>query len=250
MDAPAALDARIRAAGLEPARMPRHVAIIMDGNGRWARARERERAYGHERGADTVKLVTEESVRLGLERLTLFAFSSENWKRPQREIDALLGLLEHYLAAQLPTMQEHGVRLSTIGRLAQLPVRTRTQVEDAVAATAANRTMDLCLALSYGGRDEIVDACRAMARAIRAGELDPETIDQTTVDAHLYAPGAPDVDLLIRTAGEERVSNFLLWQAHYAEYVFADPYWPDFTVADYHAALLAYQRRERRFGKI
>jgi undecaprenyl diphosphate synthase len=239
-----------RAAGLDPHGMPRHVAIIMDGNGRWAKARTWDRTRGHQQGAEVVRTITTESVKLGIDRLTLYAFSSENWIRPQREIDYLMSLLDKFLIGELPTLMENDVRLEAIGSLHRLPAQVRATLERTIAAAAGNRTMTLSLALSYGGRDELTDACRAIAAEVAAGRLAPNEITQETVQAHLYAPRAEDVDLVIRTAGEQRLSNFLPWQATYAEYVSVAPLWPDFTIAAYHGALAEYQSRERRFGGV
>ena len=240
--------ARASAAGLDAARLPRHVAIIMDGNGRWATARKQDRTRGHEQGAMVVRAITTASVKLGIARLTLYAFSSENWSRPQLEVDFLMGLLERFLEGELATLMENGVRLEAIGSLERLPAAVRSTLERIIRTTSANSAMTLCLALSYGGRDELVDACRAIAALVAAGRLDAGQITASTLQAHLYAPAASDVDVVIRTAGEMRLSNFLIWQATYAEYVSVAPLWPDFSVSDYHAALAEYQRRERRFG--
>lgn len=239
-----------RAAGLDPQRMPRHVAIIMDGNGRWAKARTWDRTRGHQQGAEVVRAITTESVKLGIERLTLYAFSSENWIRPQHEIDFLMSLLDKFLIGELPTLMDNDVRLEAIGSLQRLPANVRATLDRIITATAGNRTMVLSLALSYGGRDELTDACRAIAAEVAAGRIAPNEITQETVQAHLYAPRAEDVDVVIRTAGEQRLSNFLPWQATYAEYVSVAPLWPDFTVSAYHAALAEYQSRERRFGGV
>ena len=246
----AARAAAISAAALDPQRMPRHVAIVMDGNGRWARSRGWARTRGHRSGADVVRAITTQSVRLGIERLTLYAFSSENWSRPEREVRFLMRLLEDYLEGELPTLRENGVRLKAIGRLDRLPARVRDRLESVLAATADHRNMELCLALSYGGREELVDACRALARRAAAGTLDPEAIDEAAVGGALYDPTAPDVDLVIRTAGEQRLSGFLPWQAIYAEYVSAPQLWPDYSVEDYHASLREFQARDRRFGRV
>ncbi len=237
-----------RAAGLDPARLPRHLALIMDGNGRWARKRGWERFLGHRRGATTVRDVTTECVHLGMQRLTLYAFSSENWSRPQREISVLMDLLTDYLRSELPVMHEHNVRLQAIGRLERLPTEVRSALEAALAATAGNTGMVLCLALSYGGRDELVDACRALAERAARGELAPAAIDAGTVRAALY--DGMDVDLVIRTAGEQRISNFLPWQAAYAEFVSCPVLWPDFTLDDLRTSLREFQGRERRFGAV
>ena len=250
MTTAAVLDPAVHArhAGLDPARLPRHLAVIMDGNGRWAKQRGWERFLGHRRGTTTVRDVTTECVHLGLERLTLYAFSSENWSRPRREVDVLMELLREFLRGELPTMHEHNVRLQAIGRLDRLPPAVRSELDASLAATAGNTGMVLCLALSYGGRDELVDACRSLAARVARGELAPEAIDAAAVQGALYA--AQDVDLLIRTAGEQRVSNFLPWQAAYAEFVTCAALWPDFTVEDLHSGLREYQGRERRFGKV
>ncbi len=238
--------AHARTCGLDPAQLPRHLALIMDGNGRWAKKRGWERFLGHRRGVSTVRDVTTECAHLGIQRLTLYAFSSENWNRPRREVEVLMELLTSFLRSEVPTMQEHNVRLQAIGRLERLPPAVRSALDEALAATAANTGMVLCLALSYGGRDELVDACRTLAaRAVR-GELDPAAIDADTVQGALYA--GQDVDLLIRTAGEQRISNFLPWQAAYAEFVTCAALWPDFTLDDLRSGLRAYAARERRFG--
>ncbi len=242
--------AHARATGLDPARLPRHVAIIMDGNGRWAKARAWERIRGHRQGADVVRAITTESVTLGIARLTLYAFSSENWARPQREVDYLMTLLEEFLRGELATLMANGVRLEAIGQLARLPLRVRAALDEVRAATADNRAMVLCLALSYGGRDELVDACRAIAADAAAGRLAPEAVDAAAVQARLYAPHAEDVDVVIRTAGEMRLSNFLTWHATYAEYISVPELWPEFGIAPYHTALREFQGRERRFGGV
>ena len=239
-----------RAAGVDPTRMPRHVAIIMDGNGRWAKARTWDRTRGHQQGAEVVRTITTESVKLGIDRLTLYAFSSENWIRPQHEIDYLMSLLDRFLIGELPTLMDNDVRLEAIGNLHRLPTNVRETLDRTITATAGNRSMVLSLALSYGGRDELTDACRAIAAEVAAGRIAPNEITQETIQAYLYAPHAEDVDLVIRTAGEQRMSNFLPWQATYAEYVSVAPLWPDFGIPAYHDALREYQARERRFGGV
>lgn len=237
-----------RAAGLDPARLPRHVALIMDGNGRWAKRRGWERFLGHRHGADTLRTITSECVRLGIPRLTVYAFSSENWRRPQREIAFLMDLLAEFLRSEIPRMQENGVRLRAIGQLHRLPAHVRAALDEALRATAANPGAELTLALSYGGRDELVDACRALAAQAARGEISPDAIDAEALRGALYIPH--EVDVVIRTAGESRVSNFLPWQAAYAEFVTCPALWPDFTVADFRRCLLEYQGRERRFGLV
>ncbi len=243
-----------RGAGLDPARLPRHVAIIMDGNGRWAQAHGWERTRGHEQGAEVVRAITTESVRLGIARLTLYAFSSENWSRPPAEVAVLMGLLDRFLELELPTLQENGVRLTAIGRLDRLPGDVRRRLDATIAATRDNPNTILSLALSYGGRDELVDACRALAADVAAGRLHPEQIDDAALQARLYAgrcpKGADDVDVVIRTAGEHRLSNFLPWQANYAEYVSVPWHWPELSVERFHHALREYQSRDRRFGGV
>jgi undecaprenyl diphosphate synthase len=238
----------VHAAGLDPARLPRHVGIIMDGNGRWARSRGWERVLGHRRGVDAVRAVATESATLGIQRLTLYAFSSENWSRPATEIAVLMALLRDFLIAEEATLHQHRIRLDAIGHLARLPTEVRTELHRVRTATAGYDGLTLVLALSYGGRDELADAARAIAIRAAAGTIDPATIDSTTIQAHLYAPTAPDLDLVIRTAGEHRLSNFLPWQAVYAEYVTTPLCWPDMTGPAFHACLRDYQGRDRRFG--
>ena len=234
--------------GLNVARMPKHVAIIMDGNGRWARKRGWIRTRGHRQGADVVRMVTTESVKLGVEHLTLYCFSSENWCRPETEINYLMKLLEEFLRAELQTLQDNGVQLKAIGRLYRLPERIRQTLEHCIAETANNDRMTLHLALSYGGRDELLDACQAIAHKVKAGNLEPDAVNEAVIEEHLYTAGSPDVDLLIRTAGEQRISNFLPWQSVYAEFVSVSCYWPEFTRDQYLDALKEFQSRERRFG--
>ena len=233
----------IREAGLDPARMPVHVAMIMDGNGRWARRRGFLRPQGHRQGALTVRMATTESVRLGIRYLTLYAFSSENWARPACEVTALMSLLKEFLISEWSTLESNQVRLRAIGRIDRLPGDVRAVLDQMMAASAGFQRMDLTLALSYGGREEIVDACRALVGR------PSESIDEVTIQGALYAPDLPDVDVVIRTAGEERMSNFLPWQTVYAEFVAAPMTWPEFSPQDYHAALAEFQSRQRRFGR-
>lgn len=229
-------------------RLPRHVAIIMDGNGRWATARGQGRNAGHRAGIQSVREIIRAARDHGIEFLTLYAFSLENWNRPRGEVSILMGLLEEYLEKELDEVMQHDGRVRTIGRLERLPVSTRRAVERAVARTEHNRGMQVVFALSYGGRAEIVDAARRIARDAEQGKLDPESLDEKSFADYLYAPDLPDPDLLIRTGGEQRVSNFLLWQIAYAELHLSQRMWPDFRRADFEAALADYQRRERRFG--
>ena len=239
---------RIAALGLRPEQLPRHVAIIMDGNGRWAQDRGRLRVLGHRRGILSVRAVVEEGCRLGLEQLTLYCLSVENWKRPPRELDFLLRLLRHFLIVERPKLMAQQVRLAMIGRREGLPPAVLAELDRTIRQTAANPGMTLCLAVNYGGRTEIADAARSLARDVRAGRLDPDAVDEARFASYLETAGMPDPDLMIRTAGELRVSNYLLWQISYAELWVTDVLWPDFRAADLHAALLAYAGRRRRFG--
>ncbi len=233
---------------VEPARIPRHIAIIMDGNGRWARQRGLPRAAGHQAGATAVRRLLEASGPLGLEAITLYSFSSENWKRPPAEVEALMGLYVEKLAEGAQTLVEQNIRFRQIGRRDGLPRPVLRQVEDVEAATAGCTGPVLCLAVNYGARAEIVDAVRSLAARARAGELDPSEIDEQTIADALYTANLPDPDLLIRTAGEMRVSNYLLWQISYAELHVTSTFWPDFDAADLHAAIRDYASRRRRFG--
>jgi len=230
--------------------LPRHVAIIMDGNGRWAEHRGLPRVQGHLAGIESVREVTRESARLGLERLTLYAFSSENWKRPTEETGFLMELLERFLVEEREEIMENDVRLEAIGRLDGLPSPVQAQLRETRAMSAGNGGLTLSLALNYGGRAEIVDAARRLAAEVRDGTMRPEAIDEEAVARRLYAPGAPDPDLLIRTGGEMRVSNFLLWEISYAELYVTPTLWPDFRKEHLHAAVQAYTGRERRFGGV
>jgi undecaprenyl diphosphate synthase len=230
--------------------IPRHIAIIMDGNGRWANARGLPRMEGHRAGAESVREAVETCRQLDVDYLTLYAFSSENWKRPKKEIDALMKLLERFLREKLPEMLQQNVRFQTIGRLDMLPEKCRKQIDNAVASTCNNSGLTLILALSYGSREEITDAARALAIKAAAGEIDPADIDNELFSKHLYTAGIPDPDLLVRTSGELRISNFLLWQISYSEIVISPKYWPDFRNADLRAAVDEYARRHRRFGTV
>jgi len=244
----AATLARLAAAGLEPARTPRHVAIIMDGNGRWANQRGLPRIQGHLQGVQSVRGTVEEGCRLGLEQLTLYCLSVENWKRPRAELDFLMTLLHKYLLDERAEIMEQNIRFTTIGRREGLPDEVLREMDENIRITQGNAGMVLCLAINYGGRTELVDAVRTLAAQVRAGRLDPEAIDEETVSGALYTAGMPDPDLLIRTAGELRVSNYLLWQISYAELWVTDKCWPDFDRATFHQALRDFGARERRFG--
>ena len=231
---------------VEFSRLPRHIAIIMDGNGRWAESRHLPRVEGHRAGIDAVRDTVETSARLGISVLTLYAFSVENWKRPDTEIHALMGLLKHYLRLELKTLLRNNIRFKVIGHRDRLDADIRRELEMAESRTASNTGMLFNIALSYGGRAEIVDAAR---RAIRDG-LDPDTLDETAFAARLYTAGQPDPDLLIRTSGEMRVSNFLLWQIAYAEIWVTEALWPDFRARHLLEAVVEYQKRDRRYGAI
>ena len=230
--------------------VPRSVAVIMDGNGRWAKRAGFERIRGHERGIDAVRTTVTECARLGVEALVLYAFSEENWQRPQREIDLLFKLLKRFLTDELGTLMNNQVRLLHSGRRERLAPDVTKLLDATIAATAGNRGMRLSLAISYGGRQELIDAMTAIAQKVRTGALEPEAIDEAMVRAHLYQPDLPDPDLLIRTAGEMRISNFLLWQVSYSEIHVSDVCWPDFGKDQLHAAFRDYGRRERKFGKV
>lgn len=229
-------------------RIPRHVAIIMDGNGRWAEQRGRSRDEGHRKGLEALREVVRAAHELGIQWLTLYAFSLENWSRPKSEVDSLMGLLEHYLETEIDEVMEKGIELRSIGRSDRLPPRIRKRVAAAVERTRGNREMHLVFALSYGGRSEIVDAARKLLRDAELGKVDPDGLDEKTFAAYLYDPEVPDPDLLIRTGAELRVSNFLLWQIAYTEIYTTDLMWPDFRAADLADAIREYQTRERRFG--
>lgn len=228
--------------------VPRHVAIIMDGNGRWAKARGLPRVAGHRAGAEAARKVLRAAGDAGVECLTLYAFSSENWKRSGDEIDSLMGLLRLYIGRELNALHAEGVRLKIIGDHRAFPAETAKMIDQAVARTAANTKRTLAIALNYGSRAELVRAARAIAERAAAGEVDPRAIDESAIEAELDTAELPPLDLLIRTSGEHRLSNFLLWQAAYAELLFVDTLWPDFDGAAFDAALADYAGRERRFG--
>jgi undecaprenyl diphosphate synthase len=239
---------RLAALGLDPKRLPRHIAIIMDGNGRWARRRGLPRVAGHRRGVDSVRAIIEESCRLGIGQLTLYCLSSENWKRPRTELQFLMRLLRQYVIDERREIMEQDIRFTTIGRREGIPDDVLLEVDRTIEMSANNRGTVLCLAINYGGRQEIVDAVTEIVRAARAGKLRPEDVTEQLVESHLYTSGMPDPDLLIRTAGEMRVSNFLLWQISYAELWVTPVCWPEFREPNLHEALRAFAARERRFG--
>ena len=227
---------------------PRHIAIIMDGNGRWAQRRGLPRIEGHRRGVASVRCVSEECARLGIEQLTLYCLSSENWKRPKRELDLLMHLLEQYLIEERTTLINENIRLSVIGRREGLPDSVLAEMDKTIELSRHHGGLQLCLAINYGGRAEMVDAVRSIAQDVRSGTLDDDDIDETTIADHLYTGGMSDPDLLIRTAGEMRISNFLLWQISYAELWVTDCCWPEFREGELHAAIRDFAGRDRRFG--
>ncbi len=231
--------------------IPRHVAIIMDGNGRWARShRLQTRVKGHEAGAESVRAALRACEQTGIHYLTVYAFSTENWRRPAEEVQGLMKLLRRFLRDNLAELQEKGIRLRAIGRLDLLPAETRAVLDECIEQTRANDARQLILALSYGARQELVDAVQAIAGEVQRGTLAPAHIDERVIAAHLYAPDVPDPDLMIRTSGELRISNFLLWQLSYAELYVTPVLWPDFREPDLYDALVAFQSRTRRFGDI
>jgi undecaprenyl diphosphate synthase len=240
--------ARITAVGLRPEQLPRHIAIIMDGNGRWAQARGMARIMGHRQGIQSVRAVVEEGCRLGLQQLTLYCLSVENWKRPPRELQFLMRLLRHFLRIERRELMEQNVRLTMIGGREGLPPDVLRELDRTARLTAGNGGMTLCLAINYGARTEIADAARRLAEDVRAGTLDAGQVDETRFASYLETAGMPDPDLVIRTSGELRVSNFLLWQISYSEIWVTETLWPDFRGDDLLEACRAYAGRERKFG--
>jgi undecaprenyl diphosphate synthase len=228
--------------------LPQHIAVIMDGNGRWAQRQGLPRIEGHRNGVTSVRKVTEECARLGIKQLTLYCLSSENWKRPQLELDFLMHLLEQYMIEERALIMEQNITVSVIGRRDGIPDRVLREIDKTIELSGTNTGTRLCLAINYGGRAEMVDAIRRIAEDAAKGELDPRELDETRVSQYLYTSGMPDPDLLIRTAGEMRVSNFLLWQISYAEIWVTEKCWPEFREPDLHASLQDYARRDRRFG--
>jgi undecaprenyl diphosphate synthase len=221
----------------------------MDGNGRWAKKQGLIRALGHESGTKAVRQVVESCAKLGIENLTLYAFSTENWNRPKMEVDALMNILVNALKKELPTLINNSIRLNTIGNIDQLPSKAQKKLLEVIEQTKDNKKMVLTLALSYGSREEIINAVKRISEKIKTDQLTIADISESTVNEHLYTHDLPDVDLVIRTSGEQRISNFLLWQLAYAELYFTDVLWPDFREKDLHEAIISYQKRERRFGK-
>ncbi|MDR2841028.1 MAG: isoprenyl transferase [Paludibacter sp.] len=230
-------------------RLPKHIAVIMDGNGRWAQQRQMERVFGHKNGVQSVRETVEASAELGIEYLTLFAFSTENWSRPQFEVDALMSLLVETIEAEMPTMQKNNIRVLSIGDLQRIPEAARLKLQKCIADTANNTRLAVVLALSYSARWEICDAARRIAEDVTKGQINIQNIDNEVFSQYLTTHNIPDPDLLIRTSGELRLSNFLLWQLAYTELFFTDVKWPDFRKQDYYQAIVEFQKRERRFGK-
>ena len=236
--------------GIKPEEMPRHIAIIMDGNGRWAKSRGRLRAEGHRRGAIIAEKISHLCVEFGIEALTLYSFSMENWKRPMEEVNALMNLYAEYLVKMRPKLMEDNAKLVHLGQMGPLPDAVKAELLKTIEMTSKNTGMIFALALNYGGRAEIIDAAKEIARMHKAGEISLDDIDEKCISNHLYTAGIPDPDLLIRTANELRVSNFLLWQISYSEFYVTKTLWPDFQQSDLEEAILAYAKRTRRFGSV
>jgi undecaprenyl diphosphate synthase len=234
---------------IDTTNLPKHLSIIMDGNGRWAKQKGLLRAMGHENGTKSVKATIEACAKLGIEFLTLYAFSSENWNRPKLEVETLMKLLVNSLKKELQTLKDNNIKLNAIGNLEKLPKSAQKELLDVIEATKDNSRMTLTLALSYGSREEIVNAVRNISHKVKNNIISIDTIDDSIINEHLYTQNLPDVDLLIRTSGEHRISNFLLWQIAYAELYFTDVLWPDFKEHHLYEAIISYQKRERRFGK-
>lgn len=229
--------------------LPKHIAIIMDGNGRWAKQKGMLRAFGHENGTKSVKQTVEACAELGVENLTLYAFSTENWNRPKLEVQTLMKLLVSSLKKEIETLKKNNIKLCAIGNLSLLPKKVHKELSEVIEVTKHNSKMTLTLALSYGSRAEIVNAVKEISNKVKNNIISPENIDESIINEHLYTRNLPDVDLLIRTSGEQRISNFLLWQIAYAELYFTSVLWPDFTKQHLYEAIIEYQKRERRFGK-
>ncbi|EIA09447.1 isoprenyl transferase [Flavobacterium frigoris] len=229
--------------------LPKHLAIIMDGNGRWAKQQGLLRAFGHESGTKSVKIIIETCARLGIANLTLYAFSTENWNRPKLEVDTLMKILIKSLKKELTTLQSNNIKLNTIGNLEKMPQSAQKELLDVIEKTKDNTKMTLTLALSYGSREEIINVVKNISNKVKNNIISIDSIDDSIINEHLYTQNLPDVDLLIRTSGEHRISNFLLWQIAYAELYFTDVLWPDFKEQNLYEAIISYQKRERRFGK-
>ncbi|HKK11378.1 MAG TPA: isoprenyl transferase [Flavobacteriaceae bacterium] len=234
---------------IDIAKLPTHLAIIMDGNGRWAKQKGMLRVFGHEKGTESVREVVEASAELGIKYLTLYAFSTENWKRPKKEVKTLMNLLVTSLKREIKTLQDNNIKLAAIGNLEDLPRKAYSELFEVIDKTKQNTRMTLTLALSYGSREELVNVIKELTNKVKNNIIYAESIDESIINKHLYTRNLPDVDLLIRTSGEQRISNFLLWQIAYAELYFTNTLWPDFKKYDLYKALINYQNRERRFGK-
>lgn len=230
-------------------KLPKHIAIIMDGNGRWAKQKGLLRAIGHENGTKSVRQTVEASAKIGIENLTLYAFSTENWNRPKLEVDTLMKLLVSALKKEIKTLQDNNIKLNAIGKLSNLPKKVFTELNEVIERTKDNSRMTLTLALSYGSREELLNTIKEISDKVKNNIISYENIDESIINEHLYTQNLPDVDLLIRTSGEQRISNFLLWQIAYAELYFTKVLWPDFTQQHLCDAIIEYQNRERRFGK-
>ncbi len=234
---------------INTSRLPKHIAIIMDGNGRWAKQKGMLRAFGHKNGTKAVRETVEACAELGIKNLTLYAFSTENWNRPKIEIDTLMRLLVSSLKKETTTLSDHNIKLAAIGNLNALPNKVHRELKEVIAHTKDNTHMTLTLALSYGSREELVNAFKEISNKVKNNIISSESIDESLINNHLYTRNLPDVDLIIRTSGEQRISNFLLWQIAYAELYFTSILWPDFTKENLYQAIVEYQKRERRFGK-
>ncbi|HPW97965.1 MAG TPA: isoprenyl transferase [Flavobacterium sp.] len=234
---------------IDTKKLPKHLAIIMDGNGRWAKQKGLLRALGHENGTKSVKATVESCAKLGIENLTLYAFSTENWNRPKLEVDTLMKLLIASLKKELETLQKNNIQLNSIGNIDLLPSKAKKELEAVIEKTKNNTRMTLTLALSYGAREELLNAVKKISDKVKNNIISLDSIDESIINQHLYTHNLPDVDLVIRTSGEHRISNFLLWQIAYAEFYFTDVLWPDFKEDDLYQAIISYQKRERRFGK-
>ncbi len=234
---------------IDTTKLPKHLAIIMDGNGRWAKQQGMLRAFGHEKGTSSLKAIVQHCAKLGIENLTLYAFSTENWNRPKLEVDTLMKLLIKSLKKELETLVKNNIKLNSIGDISRLPKIAQKELEEVINKTQNNNQMTLTLALSYGSREEIINAVKKIASKVKNNIISIDNIDESIINNHLYTQNLPDVDLVIRTSGEHRISNFLLWQIAYAEFYFTDVLWPEFSEENLYEAIVSYQKRERRFGK-
>lgn len=234
---------------IQPNKLPKHLAIIMDGNGRWAKKRGLLRTIGHEKGTKAVRISVETCAKLGIENLTLYAFSTENWNRPKLEVDTLMHLLVTSLKKELKTFVKNNIKLNAIGNLTNLPKKVQKELQDVITKTANNNRMTLTLALNYGAREELIKTVKKISNNVKNNIISIDNIDESIINNHLYTHNLPDVDLLIRTSGEQRISNFLLWQIAYAELYFSEVLWPDFNEQELYKAIISFQKRERRFGK-